>query len=114
MDKIKYNWVLFSYNGNDTVARLIVNATYEQLSEFMDQGGNQDDPERWLFGDSTDTTAVCVGQDNINELRNSNHLVYVDNGYQRLASLPGWYVDYDEYPEGKIVMDKLSVDGEMH
>lgn len=112
MDKIKYNWVLFSYNGNSIVARLIVNATQEQLTEFMDQGGNADDPEEWLFESSSDCNAVCVGQNNINELRTCSHLIYVDNGYQRIASLPGWYVDYDEYPEGKIVMEVITAGGE--
>ena len=96
------NWVLFSYNGNETVARLIVDATFTQLSLFIDSGGNQDDDPEWLFENWNDVSFVQIPHDTIG-LGNSTNLVYWNDNTVRICDLQQWVVEYTEYPEGKIV-----------
>jgi hypothetical protein len=98
----KYNWVLFSYNGNEDVARLIIGATFTQLSLFIDSGGNQDDEDQYIFSDWEDVRFVQIPNDTIG-LGNSTNLVYCNGQTVRICDLPCWIVDYSEYPEGKII-----------
>jgi len=106
----KCNWVLFSYNGNETVARVILGASFTQLSLFIDSGGNMDDLSEWLFQDWNDVQFVQIPNDEMG-LGNSGNLVYCSDITVRICDLERWIVDYSEYPEGKIVRAPTAAEG---
>lgn len=101
MGQTKLNWVLFSYNGNDTVARFIYQAYESSVREFIDLGGNGVDEEEFHFAGPEDCQLICIGSDPhfmMSELSLCKVAWFAD-GEERWANirdLPAWLMDKNE------------------
>lgn len=95
----KFDWVIIFYDGNGNNARIVEQASPQQVQEYIAQGGNADfDGENTfnaIFPFFEQPTAFFLG----GQLDGGDDWMTTDNrGFQHLI------VDYSEYPEGKLIM----------
>lgn len=112
MGETKLNWVLFSYNGNNTVARYIHQATRLQVEDFMIEGGacdlTDEEAEMFAFGGPEDCHLISINSDPrfmMSEAGN-NMVAWSTDGdekWARICELPAFYAN----DEGVILQDHL-------
>lgn len=103
------NFVIILYNGNENRSMLIRNATLAQVQLFLDSGGNQDYSDFCFDNADTDVHLVTLGSPEDWDSQQYN-LIMVNGMPSYAYELPQWVVDYEDYPEGKIIPDPTAND----